>query len=203
MAAMPPLCSASATRAITAACGTIASVVRRRMGPASGTSSESDLHIDVWRDVDAVDEPDAMRLVLHDDRAGPHAVSEESHAAHERAVGDTGGGEDDARPGGEILRSIDPLEVGNAHGAAPVFVLRLVDHQSREDLAIQAAHRRGGQHALWRPARAHDGMDAAADDGCRNPGREIAVANEPDSRAGGADVVDELLVSGPIEHDDH
>ena len=34
------------------------------------------------------------------------------------------------------------------------------------------------------------------------PGREVAVADQPDARAGRADLLDELLVSRPIEDDD-
>ena len=41
-----------------------------------------------------------------------------------------------------------------------------------------------------------------ADDGGGDTGRQIAVADQPDPRAGRADVVDELLVARPVEHDD-
>ena len=41
-----------------------------------------------------------------------------------------------------------------------------------------------------------------ADDGGRDAGRQIAVADQADAGAGRADVGDELLVARPIEHDD-
>src|SRR4051794_9563036 len=74
-------------------------------------------------DVNGVDEADARRIALHHDRAGPGAVAEEAHAAHQAAVGHAGGGEDDAVARRQILRSIDPLRVGDPHLAAALFVL--------------------------------------------------------------------------------
>ena len=101
----------------------------------------------------------------------------------------------------EILRSVNPLEVGDPHRAAPLFVLGLVDDEAREDLAVQAAHRRRGQHALGRAARPHDRVHTGADDRRGDAGRQVAVADQADARAGGADVGDELLVPLTIEHD--
>ena len=46
-------------------------------------------------------------------------------------------------------------------------------------------------------------MHAAADDGGGDAGRQVAVADQLDARAGGADVFNERLVSGPIEDDHH
>src|SRR3954463_16092271 len=82
------------------------------------TGSESDLHVGILRDVNAVDEPDAVRLVLPDHRAGARPVAEEPDAAHQRAVGDAGRREDNVFAGREILRSIDAFEVLDAHCAA-------------------------------------------------------------------------------------
>ena len=104
--------------------------------------------------------------------------------------------------GREILRAVDLLEVGDAHRAAALLVLGLADDEPREDLAVQAAHRRRRQHALGRAAGAHHRVHAGADDRRRDAGRQIAVANQPDARAGRADVGDELLVARPVEHDD-
>src|SRR3989441_3946320 len=101
---------------------------------------EPDLDISRRRDVNAVDESNLMRIVLHDNRARPGAVAEKTDAAHQRAVGDAGGGKDDLLARGEFLRAIDFLEVGNPHRATPLFVFRLVDHEAREDLAIEATH---------------------------------------------------------------
>ena len=104
--------------------------------------------------------------------------------------------------GREILRAVDLLEVGDAHRAAALFVLGLADDEAREDLAVQAAHRGRGQHAFGRAAGAHHRVDAGADDGGGDAGRQVAVADQPDARAGRADVGDQLLVARPVEHDD-
>ena len=104
--------------------------------------------------------------------------------------------------GREILRRVDLPEVADPHRAAAFLVLRLVDHEARENLAVQTAHRRRGQHAFGRAAGAHHGVHPGADDGSGDTGREIAVADQPDARAGRADVVDQLLVARAIEHDD-
>src|SRR5471030_762490 len=61
--------------------------------------------------VNAVDEPDPVRLVLHDHRAGADAVAEVAHAFHQRAVGDTGCRENDVLARREILRAVHALEV--------------------------------------------------------------------------------------------
>src|SRR5712692_4345638 len=96
-------------------------------------SSESDLHVLRVGDVDAVHEPDLVRLVLHDHRAGARAVAEEPDAAHQRAVGDAGGGEDDALAWRQIARAVNPREILDAHRTAACFVLRRVDDQPREN----------------------------------------------------------------------
>ena len=94
------------------------------------------------------------------DRARADAVAEEAHAAHQRAVGDAGRREDDARAGREILRSVDLLEVGDAHRPAALLVLGLGDDEPREDLAVQAPHRGRREHAFRRAAGAHHRVDA-------------------------------------------
>ena len=104
-------------------------------------------------------------------------------------------------PGREVLRPVDPLEVGDAHRAAALLVLRRADDEPRVDLAAQAAHRRGGDHALGRAADPHHRVHAAADHGRRDAGGQVAVADQPDARAGRTNLLDERLVPRPIEHD--
>src|SRR3990172_1765565 len=55
--------------------------------PGPDGRSESHLHVGSRIHVDAVDEPDAVRMRLHDQRTGPDAVAEEPHAPHQVAVG--------------------------------------------------------------------------------------------------------------------
>jgi hypothetical protein len=45
--------------------------------------------------MDAVDEPDAMWVRLHDQRRRADAVAEEANALHDRAVGDARRSKDD------------------------------------------------------------------------------------------------------------
>src|SRR3954468_19884520 len=90
------------------------------------------LHVHTVGDVNAVDEPDLVRVVLHDHRAGADAVAEEADSPHQRAVGHSSGRENDARPWREILRAIDLLEIGNAHRATPLLILGLSNDEPRE-----------------------------------------------------------------------
>ena len=62
-------------------------------------------------------------LALHDDRAGANAIAEEADAFHQRAVGDAGRGEDERLAGRQVLRRVDPLQVGDPHRPAALFVL--------------------------------------------------------------------------------
>src|SRR6266487_1005387 len=153
MATMPPAAMMAAASARTSAEGRTGSMATRRMGT---RASEADLHVLGGGHMDAVDEADAVRVVLHDDRARTDAVAEKAHALHRRALGDACGSEDDVVAGREILGSVDPLEVLDAHGAAALLVFRLADDQPRENLAVETPHGGGGQHALWRAARAHE-----------------------------------------------
>src|SRR5204862_5930632 len=88
----------------------------RRMPTAA--PSEADLDVRFAGDVNAVDEPDLMRIVLHDDGARPRAVAEKSDAAHERPVGHAGGRKDDTLAGSEIVRSIEAFDIGMPTGMA-------------------------------------------------------------------------------------
>ena len=103
----------------------------------------------------------------------------------------------------EVPRPVDLLEIGDAHRAAPFLVLRLADDEAREDFAVEAAHGGRGQNAFGRAADTHHGVHAGTDDCGGNAGGKIAVAYQPDPCASGADVVNQLLVARPIQHDDH
>src|SRR5579872_3124387 len=123
MATRPPSRIQAAASWIASRCGDAGSTNTRRM------TSEPDFHVLRRRDMDAVDEADLMRIVLHDDRARADAVSEEVHTLHQRAVGDAGRREDDLPARREVLRRVDLLEVGDAHRAAAFLVLRLADDE--------------------------------------------------------------------------
>src|SRR4029078_13013776 len=57
------------------------------------------------------------------------------------------------------------------------------------------------QHAFGRAPGAHHGVDAGTDDRGGNAGRQVAVADETNARAGRPDVGDQLLVAFAVEHD--
>src|SRR2546421_3327308 len=191
MATMPPIWIMAAASARTSGEGRFASMTTRRMTAAS----ETNLHVLRRRHVNAVDEADAVRVVLHDDGARADSVAEEPDTLHQRPFRDAGGGEDDVVARREIPRLVDLLEIGDAHGAAALLMLRLADDQAREDLAVEAAHCRRGQHALGRAARPHQRVDARASRGSGDAGRQVAVADEADARADLADVGNQLLVT--------
>ncbi len=140
---------------------------------------------------------------LHHQRRRADAVAEEADALHQRALGDAGGREDDVLARREILRPVDPLEVGDAHRAAALLVLRRVDDEPREDLAAEAAHGRRREHALGRAADAHHGVHAAAD----RPPRRCRPTDRRRRSGGCARRWSRIssisvLVTRTIEHDD-
>ena len=53
-----------------------------------------------------------------------------------------------------------------------------------------------------RAADAHRGVDAGAAHGGRDAGREVAVGDQLDARAGLADLGDEIVMALAVEHDD-
>ena len=140
-------------------------------------------------DVNAVDEPDPVRLVLHDHRARADAVAEEPDAAHQRAVGDAGRREDDAacpaRRSFErytFLKSVIPIARQRSSCSGLLTTRRAKISPFRQRIAA------AGQHAFRRAAGAHHRVDAGADHRRGDAGRQVAVADQPDAGAGRADV---------------
>ena len=149
-----------------------------------------------------IDEAHLAFLEIHDQGMSAGAIAEETHAAEDIAVGDAGAGEDDLAAGSEIFGFVNALGVSDAHFGQAFLMFGLADHQARQHLAIEATQRRGGEHAFGGAACAHDSMNAGADDGRGDAGGKIAVADQADARAGGANIFDELLVAGAVENDD-
>ena len=92
--------------------------------------------------------------------------------------------------------------IGDAHRPHALLLAVLGRHEPALHAAVQAADGGGGEHALGRAADAHHGVDVGAAHGGRDAGREVAVGDQPDARAGAADLLDQLLVARPVEHDD-
>src|SRR5262245_21044908 len=128
-------------------------------------TSETDFDVLRRLNVNTVDETDPRRVVLHDDRAGTRAVTEEPDTAHQCAVGDSRRSKDDTGAGRKISRLVNFLEVLDAHRPAALFVLGLADHQPRKDLAVETAHSRRREDAFRCAAGPHHRMYTRPDDG--------------------------------------
>src|SRR5262245_33592939 len=155
IATTPPLLSTAAARAIAAGAGRTGSTTTRVI-------LKHDSGVLRGRDVNAVDEPDLVGIILHDHGTRPHTVAEEPHALHQRALGHARGGKDHARAGREIVRPVDPLEVRDAHRAAALFVLGFGDDEAGENFAIQTSHGCGCEYAFRCATGAHHGVHAGA-----------------------------------------
>ena len=137
------------------------------------------------------------------ERAGADAVAEEAHALHQRAVGDAGGGEDDvlARARGPATcrpasKSVMPIARQRSSSSGLLTTSRAKISPFRQRIAAAVSTPSGA------PPMPITACTPRADDRRRDAGRQVAVADQPDARAGGADVGDQLLVARPVEHDD-
>ena len=66
-------------------------------------------------DVDTIDESNVFRFAGHHHRVRALAGAEETHAAHQRSIGNSGGREDDLLTGREILGVVNFVRIGDAH----------------------------------------------------------------------------------------
>src|SRR5262245_23124997 len=81
-------------------------------------------------------------------------------------------------------------------------MLRLAHNQTSLNVAVETAHCRSRQYAFRGSAGTHHRVHAAADHRGGDSSGQVAVTNQANTRPGSADVVDELFVPWPIEHDD-
>src|SRR5207302_3411148 len=102
----------------------------------------------------------------------------------------------------EVFCTIDPLRIFNTHLVNAFFELRCVYDKSREDLAIQAAHRGCCDYAFWRATYSHHGVDPGTQHRRGDACRQIAITDEANACAGGTDVIHQFLVPWTIENDD-
>ena len=128
------------------------------------------------------------------------AVGEEAHAAQEVAVRDAGRG-DDHLAGRQLLGLEDLVDVVD-----PVL-LRLLDLAARRrpelrlELAAEAAERGGGEDCLARAADPDRDVVVRAAHGGRHRRGHVAVLDQLDAGAGGADLLDQVVVARPVEDD--
>src|SRR5712691_1368340 len=142
------------------------------------------------------------------------ARAEETHATHQRSVSHTGGREDDFLARRKIVSIVSLVRIADAHrlqtlddlsrGRHFVFVYAesfRIENQTRLNFSVQTLDRRGGQHSFGRAADTDTRVNICARYRRRNSGREIAVRDQTNARAGGAGVVDYLFVARPIQND--
>src|SRR5579872_6519577 len=153
--------------------------------------------------VDTVDEAHLPGAAGHYQRLRTDAVAEEAHALEQRSIGYTGSGEDDVLAGSKVFGAIDLLHILDSHLGNASFQLRLIDYQAGNDFSVQAAHRCCGNDALGGASSSHYGMDACPHHRSSDAGREVAVADQLDACAGSPNLVDEFLVPGSVEDDNH
>src|SRR5439155_1187462 len=80
-----------------------------------------------------------------------------------------------------LLGAVDLLQVGDSHFLETLPVRGLGEDEPALDLAVQAPHGGGREHAFGRSSRTHHGVNARAHYGGRDAGREVAVADEADA----------------------
>src|SRR4051794_15193202 len=151
-------------------------------------------------EVMAVDELHPVAARAHDQRVRPRAVGEEPDAAEEVARRDARGGEDHVArsqvlEGEDAVHVLDP-DLGSLRDLAPRRRPQL-----RLQLAAEAPQGGCGEHRLTRAADADRQMVVRPADRRRDRRGHVAVGDQLDPRAGGADLLDQVVVTGPVEDD--
>ena len=104
--------------------------------------------------------------------------------------------------GSEFVGFVDPLGVLDSHLGDAFVMLGFGDDETREDFTVEAAQSGRGENAFGRAASSHHGVNAGADDGSADAGGKVAIRNQADAGAGGANIGDQLFVARAIENDD-
>src|SRR6266852_4229953 len=162
---------------------------------------EADFEVGALLEMDGFDEAHLALVQSEDHGGGANALAEEPHSFQKIAVGHAGTGKDHFLAGREVVGVVDALGIHDPHFFKARLVLRFAYHQPREDLAVQTAQSRGGENAFGSSAGPHHHVHTSANNSGGNSRREIAIADEPDARARGANIRDELFVAWAIEND--
>ena len=97
---------------------------------------EADLNVGPLFEADRFNEADLAFVKGEDHGRGANPFTEKAHAFKQVAVGDAGACEDHLFSRGQVFGVVDSLSIGNAHFGKAFLILRLADHQAREDLAV-------------------------------------------------------------------
>ena len=125
----------------------------------------------------------------HDQRLGARSFAEESHAAEQSSGVTPVQAKMIFLPGARSCRIVNALRILDAHLRQPLVVFGFRSHEAAENLAVQAAQRRSGEHAFWRAPRAHHGVNAHVRNRRADSRRKIAIGNQPNARAGLANIL--------------
>src|SRR5205807_3098894 len=99
-------------------------------------SSESDLHVRLFLQMDAFDEAHLAGVFRHDDRRGAGAFAEEAHASHQRAFGHARSREDQLLARSEIFRGVDLVLVADSHAGDALVQFWFIDYQPTQHIAV-------------------------------------------------------------------
>ena len=128
------------------------------------------------------------------------AVAEESYALQQVSRRDAAGREDNILARRQVGSPINLLRILDAHFFHPPLHRFVTNHQPPQHLAVEAAHGGGRDYAFRRPADSHHRVNARAPYSSGNPGRQVAIADQPDARAGFANGSDQTLMTRTIQH---
>src|SRR5918996_5778968 len=151
-------------------------------------------------EVDPVDEPHPVVPRAHDDRVRARAVGQVANSAQEVTVRDAGRGDDHVARrelvGGEdLVDVVDPV-LGGLLDLAPGGRPEL-----RLELSAQAAERRCREYGLPCPPDADGEVVVRPPDRGRDGGGHVAVLDQLDARAAGADLLDQIVMTRAVEDD--
>ena len=145
-----------------------------------------------------LDHPDRAGLRSHDDRLRGAAAAVVLDALEQVAVGDPGGAEEDVLAGHQVLGGQNLVQV--VAGIDGLLAFGVVGRRELGlDRAAHAADRRRGDDALRCAADAGEQVGARVRPARGDGARHVAVGDQPDPGAGLADVVDQLVVPGPVQ----
>ena len=151
-------------------------------------------------EVDAVDEPHPVAARAHDERVRARRVGEEADAAQQVAVRDARRG-DDHLLRREVVDREDAVEVVDAVRARLLDLGAPRRPELRLQLAAEAAERGRREHRLPRAADPDREVVVRSAHGGADRRGHVAVLDQLDARAGGADLLDQVVVARPVEDD--
>ena len=136
--------------------------------------------------VDGLDAADGARAGAHDQRLGGGAVREVVDALDQLAVGDAGQGEEDVAAAHQVVDGQHLIQASPSRFGLRALVV-VARPQLALDVAAQALQRGGGEDRLGRAADAQQHVDARVGQRRHQAAGHVAVGDQLDPRARGAD----------------